>query len=89
MVGEAAPKSLATALVAKQSVDPYNVQGEIGVDGVAKTINYLNQVEEFGTRLITVDNLLKRFERATGHKPHRFMRKGIVFSHRDLDMILD
>jgi tryptophanyl-tRNA synthetase len=84
-----AAESLATAPVIKQSVDPYNVQGEIGADGVAKAINYLNLVEEFGTRLLATDNLLERFERVTGHKPHRFMRRGIVFSHRDLDLILD
>ena len=45
----------------KQSVDPYNVQGEIDVDGVAKAINYLNLVEEFGTQLIAADDLLERF----------------------------
>lgn len=33
--------------------------------------------------------LLERFERATGHKPHRYLRRGIVFCHRDLDAILD
>jgi tryptophanyl-tRNA synthetase len=89
MNGEAAVQPLAAAPVTKQSVDPYNVQGEIGVDGVAKAINYLNLVEEFGTRLIAADDLLERFQRVTGHKPHRFMRRGIVFSHRDLDLILD
>lgn len=35
------------------------------------------------------DALLERFERVTGHKPHHFMRRQIVFSHRDLDLILD
>lgn len=52
MDGEVAVQSLATAPVIKQFVDPYNVQGEIGVDGVTKAINYLNLVEEFGTRLL-------------------------------------
>lgn len=52
MDGEATAQSLAAAPVTKQSVDPYSVQGEIGVDGVAKAINYLNLVEEFGTWLI-------------------------------------
>jgi tryptophanyl-tRNA synthetase len=79
----------AAAPVTKQSVDPWNVKGEIGADGVAKAINYLSLVDEFGTRLIAADGLLERFEKVTGHKPHRFMRRGIVFSHRDLDLILD
>jgi hypothetical protein len=81
--GEAAAQSLVAALVTKQSVDLYNVQGEIGVHGVAKAINYLNLVKEFGTRLIAADDLLERFQRVLGHKPYRFMRRGIVFSHRD------
>ncbi|KAG0645166.1 Tryptophanyl-tRNA synthetase [Hyphodiscus hymeniophilus] len=72
----------------KQSVDPYNVSGEIGADGIAKAIDYSKLVEEFGTKKI-LDEDLKRFEEVTGHKPHRFMRRGIVFSHRDLNLILD
>lgn len=33
--------------------------------------------------------LLERFEMLTGHEPHRYLRRGIVFCHRDLDAILD
>ncbi|KAI0999561.1 Tryptophan--tRNA ligase, cytoplasmic [Podosphaera aphanis] len=80
--------ALAASLSSKQTVDPYTVAGEIGVDGVAKAINYLTLIEEFGTRKIIEEDLV-RFERVTGHKPHRFMRRGIVFSHRDLNLILD
>jgi len=73
---------------AKQTVDPWNVSGEVQEDGTVAAINYTKLVEEFGTKLID-QALLERFERVTGHKPHRFMRRGIVFSHRDLDIILD
>ena len=38
----------------------------------------------------TVDQkLLERFEQVTGHKPHRWLRRGLFFSHRDFDKILD
>ncbi|KAK6599554.1 tryptophanyl-tRNA synthetase [Botrytis cinerea] len=81
--------SLATdAPTGKQTVDPYNVAGEIGADGIAKAINYLTLIDEFGTKKIEEADL-KRFEEVTGHKPHRFMRRGIVFSHRDLHLMLD
>ncbi|KAI9806751.1 MAG: tryptophan--tRNA ligase [Sarcosagium campestre] len=70
-----------------QDVNPWSVSGEI-VDGVAQAIDYQKLVEQFGTRLISPE-LLARFERVTGHKPHRYLRRGIVFSHRDLDAILD
>ncbi|KAJ0159140.1 Tryptophan--tRNA ligase, cytoplasmic [Colletotrichum tanaceti] len=71
-----------------QKVDPWNVSGEVGADGKVKAIDYKKIVDEFGTKLID-DALLERFERVTGHKPHHFLRRQIVFSHRDLDLILD
>ncbi|KAJ4302213.1 tryptophan--tRNA ligase [Collariella sp. IMI 366227] len=72
----------------KQTVDPYNVSGEVGEDGVMKAIDYNKLVEEFGTKKID-DELLARFERVTGRRPHHFLRRGIVFSHRDLELVLD
>ncbi|KAK5990294.1 Tryptophanyl-tRNA synthetase [Cladobotryum mycophilum] len=72
----------------KQDVNPWSVSGEIGADGKVKAIDYRKLVEEFGTGLID-DVLLERWEKVTGTKPHRFMRRGIVFSHRDLQVILD
>jgi tryptophanyl-tRNA synthetase len=33
--------------------------------------------------------LLQRFENLTGQRPHRFLRRGVVFGHRDLEKILD
>jgi tryptophanyl-tRNA synthetase len=51
-----------------------------------------NEVNAFVTRshasLIDKD-LLQRFTDVTGQEPHRFLRRGIVFSHRDLETILD
>ncbi|KAI0471770.1 hypothetical protein GGR56DRAFT_655440 [Xylariaceae sp. FL0804] len=72
----------------EQKVDPWNVSGEVGEDGTVKAIDYKRLVQDFGTKLID-DALLQRFERVTGHKPHRFMRRQIVFSHRELEVILD
>lgn len=72
----------------KQTVDPYNVQGEVDEHGNVKAIDYDKLIVEFGTKRIDQE-LLDRFERVTGHRPHRFMRRGIVFSHRDLEAILD
>ena len=37
-----------------------------------------------------LDNeLVARIERVTGKRPHRFLRRGIFFSHRELNKILD
>ena len=48
----------------------------------------LNDGRKWATKLID-DALLERFERLTGHKPHRWLRRGLFFSHRDFDRILD
>ena len=64
------------------------VSGEVGEDGVMKAIDYSKLVDEFGTKRIDTA-LLERFEKVTGKKPHRFLRRGIVFSHRDFELILD
>lgn len=88
----------------EQVIDPWNVSGEVAEDGSVKPIgmrlrgcawlitndktDYTKLVEQFGTKLID-DALLKRFERVTGQKPHRFLRRQIAFSHRQLDVILD
>lgn len=75
-------------MVQEQNVNPWSVSGEVGLDGKVRAIDYDKLVNEFGTKIID-DNLLDRFERVTGHKPHRFLRRQIVFSHRDLEVILD
>ena len=85
---EALSESPLPAHTTKQSVDPWNVQGEVNADGTVKAIDYLKLVEDFGTKVIDKE-LLERFEKVTGQRPHRFMRRGIVFAHRDLNLILD
>ncbi|KAI1178398.1 tryptophanyl-tRNA synthetase [Nemania sp. FL0916] len=87
-VSAVANPEVANPASTKQTVDPWNVSGEVGEDGKVKAIDYTKLVEEFGTKLIDQE-ILDRFERVTGHKPHRFLRRQIVFSHRDLEVILD
>ena len=77
-----------TKAAGQQNVNPWSVTGEIGEDGKAKAIDYNKLIAEFGTNLID-DALLERFEKVTGHRPHRFLRRQIFFSHRDLTGILD
>ena len=72
----------------EQKVTPWSVTGEVDEEGNVKAINYNKLVNEFGTELID-QALLERLQRITGHKPHRFLRRQIVFSHRDLGFILD
>jgi hypothetical protein len=77
-----------TKATGQQDVNPWSVSGEVGEDGRLKAIDYKKLTDEFGTTPID-DALLERWERATGTKPHRFMRRQIVISHRDLGAILD
>ncbi len=59
-------------------VTPWTVSGKI---------DYSRLIEEFGTQPLT-DDILKRIERHAGCL-HLQLRRGLFFSHRDLDWILD
>ncbi|KAL1530098.1 hypothetical protein AB1Y20_001020 [Prymnesium parvum] len=54
----------------------------------SKGFDYMKLVDKFGSQKITPE-LIAKFERITGHKAHPWIQRGIFFSHRDLDFILD
>ncbi|KAH8066906.1 hypothetical protein JL721_7896 [Aureococcus anophagefferens] len=62
-------------------VDPFNVSGKIDYDKL---------IDKFGSTLLTPSLLdrLGTLARKRGMKLHRFLRRGIFFSHRDLEKIL-
>nr|XP_021148057.1 tryptophan--tRNA ligase, cytoplasmic isoform X3 [Columba livia] len=62
--------------------------GEAGQPGVPQFLLLAPLQVRFGSSKIDTD-LINRIERAIGQKPHRFLRRGIFFSHRDMDQILD
>ncbi|KAH9032377.1 hypothetical protein EDB83DRAFT_2652244 [Lactarius deliciosus] len=72
----------------EQIVTPWDVQGSVSSDGQQLAIDYDKLIDQFGTRRIDAA-LLERFERLTGHKPHILLRRGMFFSHRDFNIILD
>ncbi|KAF8237720.1 tryptophanyl-tRNA synthetase [Tricholoma matsutake] len=71
-----------------QVVTPWDVQGSVSVDGKQQAIDYDKLIDQFGTRRID-DALLARFEKLTGRRPHVLLRRGMFFSHREFDKILD
>jgi tryptophanyl-tRNA synthetase len=65
-----------------QQVTPWDVKaGEKGID-------YDKLIDQFGSQRIDPP-LLERIGRVTGRKPHRFLRREIFFSHRDMQLVLD
>ena len=54
---------------------------------VSGVVDYNRLIEQFGTKPMT-EGLLNRLERQAGHL-HLQLRRGIFFSHRDLDWWLD
>lgn len=92
------PPNLTTAALAaqapspagavEQKITPFEVSGGVDASGKLLPVDYDKLTRDFGATRITPE-LLERFERVTGRKPHRFMRRGIVLSHRELDVILD
>ncbi|KAK2786290.1 hypothetical protein FQN52_007881 [Onygenales sp. PD_12] len=72
----------------EQQIDPWNVEAGHDAQGNALALDYLAISRKWATKLID-DELLQRFERLTGQKPHRWLRRGLFFSHRDFDLILN
>ncbi|KAL1878057.1 hypothetical protein VTK73DRAFT_8192 [Phialemonium thermophilum] len=71
-----------------QDINPWSVQGAEGENGEVAAIDYEAICQKWKTQVID-QKLLERFEKVTGHKPHRWLRRGLFFSHRDFDKILD
>jgi len=64
-----------------QVVDAFNVYAEGGID-------YDKLLVQFGCSSITEEHIA-RIERLTGKPVHHFLKRGLFFSHRDLDLILN
>jgi len=83
---EAAPAELngeAGDQAQEQVITPWEVSG--GADG---KVDYNKLVEQFGLSLLNKE-LVDRIERLTGRPAHPFLKRGIVFAHRDLQELLD
>lgn len=50
--------------------------------------DYQKLIRQFGTSAISSE-LIARFERLTGERAHHLLRRGVFFSHRDLEKVLD
>ncbi|KAJ3520989.1 hypothetical protein NM688_g9080 [Phlebia brevispora] len=88
--GSAAPaiKPATGAHPHEQVVTPWDVQGSVSSEGKQLAIDYDKLIQQFGTKRID-RALLDRFEKLTGRKPHILLRRGMFFSHREFDKILD
>lgn len=75
-------------MATEQTIDPYNVSGGVDEHGNAKAIDYERLIAEFGTQRLTEEHI-SRFEKVTGRKAPKLMRRGLFFSHRDFDKALD
>jgi len=64
-----------------QIVTPWKVLSKDGID-------YMKLIRKFGCKAIDGE-LIKRFENVTNVKAHHWLRRGIYFSHKDLDRALD
>ncbi|ODN82282.1 tryptophan-tRNA ligase [Cryptococcus amylolentus CBS 6039] len=72
----------------EQKITPFDVEAGVDAEGKLLAIDYDKITKRFGANIIQQD-LLERFERLTGQKPHPLMRRGTFYSHRDFNLILD
>ena len=75
------PSENQKAVKKEQIVDPWTVESD-------ESIDYDKLIQQFGSQRLTMD-LVERMEKLTGKKAHRFLRREIFFSHRDLKEMLD
>lgn len=87
-IGELKLEDKADTAAQEQVITPWEVEGAIDENGVSLGIDYNKLIEVFGTKKITPETMA-RFTRVTGAEPHPFMKRGVFFSERDLDKILD
>lgn len=87
---ELQPKSALTVPIPEQEqqIDPWSVDAGKDSEGNALAFDYVAMAKKWNTQLID-EKLLERFTKLTGHKPHRWLRRGLFFSHRDFNKILD
>lgn len=62
-------------------ITPWEVTSTAGID-------YLKLIHQFGCQPID-GALVRRFEKVTKKKAHPWLRRGIFFSHKDLNLVLD
>ncbi len=62
-------------------ITPWEVTSTTGID-------YLKLINQFGCQPID-GKLIRRFEKVTKMHAHPWLRRGIFFSHKDLDLALD
>lgn len=62
-------------------ITPWEVTATAGFD-------YLKLIKQFGCQPID-GALVRRFEQVTKMAAHPWLRRGIFFSHKDLDLVLD
>lgn len=64
-------------------VDPWSVSSKS-----EKGLDYDKLIKRFGSSKID-DELVARFEKVTGKKAHHLLKRGVFFSHRDVNTILN
>uniref|UniRef100_A0ACD5YDB0 Uncharacterized protein n=1 Tax=Avena sativa TaxID=4498 RepID=A0ACD5YDB0_AVESA len=81
-MASAAPEAEKKEEEQEQVVNPWEVSaGKGGID-------YDKLVDQFGCQRLDA-TIIDRIGRLSGRPPHRFLRRGLFFAHRDLNEILD
>eukprot|EP01125_Pyxidicula_operculata_P007024 TRINITY_DN2401_c1_g2_i1.p1 TRINITY_DN2401_c1_g2~~TRINITY_DN2401_c1_g2_i1.p1 ORF type:complete len:430 (-),score=125.38 TRINITY_DN2401_c1_g2_i1:40-1329(-) len=72
----------------KEEVKTEKVEKKVTPWDVVGDVDYEKLIKDFGTQPID-EALLQRFEKLTGKPAHPWLKRGLFFSHRSLDEILN
>lgn len=88
------PRELYNTMSNEQSLSEMSIKEEeqvVNIENVVakdnKGIDYEKLIKQFGSSTIS-QTQIEKIEKLTGQKAHRFLRRGIFFSERDLDFII-
>lgn len=77
-----------SARVIDERIEEHQIVNPWDVSAAPGGIDYDSLVVQFGCVRIKEDTVA-RIERLTGRRAHRFLRRGLFYTHRDLDGLLD
>lgn len=84
---ESCPEVMENASAGADADDDVVTPWKVAAGG-SKGVDYDKLVTKFGCSKLT-PALVERFEKATGHRAHHFIRRGLFFAHRDMEAVCE
>jgi tryptophanyl-tRNA synthetase len=75
-------------IIQEQKITPWDVKGALDDKGQIQAVDYDKLIVQFGSKKLDI-SIIDRIARLTGKPVHPLIRRGVFFSHRELDTLLE